>query len=64
MSSSGAGGLIPPTRLGTGTPTAGTVLRGDGVWVPGAVTVAVHVGDAAPANPSINVIWVDTSGVA
>ncbi len=27
-----ASGTIAPQRLGSGTPTAGTVLRGDGVW--------------------------------
>lgn len=50
------GGTISPSRMGSGTPDATTVLTGDGQWSP---LGRVHVGTTPPTDTTM--AWIDTS---
>lgn len=49
-----AGDVVAPAALGTGTPSAATVLAGDNAWVP---YQKITVAPTAPASPALNDLW-------
>lgn len=50
--------VVAVAALGTGTPSSGTLLRGDGAWITGK---AVYVSTTAPGSPATNDLWLDIS---
>lgn len=49
-----ASDTIAPAALGTGTPSAETVLAGNGTWV---IPQKITVSSTAPASPALNDLW-------
>ena len=51
-----SGDTLAPATLGTGSPAAGNVLRGDGAWT---TLPNITVASTAPSSPAVNDLWIE-----